>query len=74
MARDEGRRLASRRARRPRILSVIGTRPEAIKMAPVIGALRERGGSDHRLALTGQHTEMVDQVLDVFGLEVVAGL
>ena len=38
-------------------------------MAPVIGALRERGGCDHRLALTGQHTEMVDQVLDVFGLD-----
>ena len=56
-------------ARRPRILSVIGTRPEAIKMAPVIGALRDRGGCDHRLALTGQHTEMVDQVLEVFGLE-----
>ena len=53
---------------RPRILSVIGTRPEAIKMAPVIGALVERGGCVHRLALTGQHTEMVDQVLDVFGL------
>ena len=55
--------------RRPRILSVIGTRPEAIKMAPVIGALAERGGCVHRLALTGQHTAMVDQVLDVFGLE-----
>ena len=38
-------------------------------MAPVIGALRKRGGCDHRLALTGQHTEMVDQVLEVFGLE-----
>ncbi len=69
MARDEGRRLASPHARRPRVLSVVGTRPEAIKMAPVIGALRERGGNDHRLALTGQHTEMVGQVLDVFGLE-----
>ena len=69
MALDQGRRLASLPARRPRILSVIGTRPEAIKMAPVITALRERGGSDHRLALTGQHTEMVDQVLDVFNLE-----
>ena len=53
----------------PRILSVVGTRPEAIKMAPVIGALRRRGGCDHRLALTGQHTELVDQVLDIFGLE-----
>ena len=53
----------------PRILSVVGTRPEAIKMAPVIGALRRRDGCDHRLALTGQHTELVNQVLDVFGLE-----
>ena len=55
--------------RRPRILSVIGTRPEAIKMAPVIRALHARGGCTHRLALTGQHTEMVDQVLGVFDLE-----
>ena len=38
-------------------------------MAPVIEALRRRGGCDHRLSLTGQHTEMVDQVLEVFGLE-----
>ena len=54
---------------RPRILSVIGTRPEAIKMAPVVDALQRRGGCTHRLALTGQHTEMVDQVLEIFGLE-----
>ena len=53
----------------PRILSVVGTRPEAIKMAPVIRALGRRGGCTHRLALTGQHTGMVDQVLGVFGLE-----
>ena len=53
----------------PRILSVIGTRPEAIKMAPVIRALADRGGSDHRLALTGQHTDMVDQVLAAFTIE-----
>ncbi|MCY4572895.1 MAG: UDP-N-acetylglucosamine 2-epimerase (non-hydrolyzing) [Gemmatimonadetes bacterium] len=53
----------------PRILSVVGTRPEAIKMAPVIRALGRRGGCTHRLALTGQHTDMVDQVLGVFGLE-----
>ena len=52
----------------PRILSVIGTRPEAIKMAPVVRALQARGGCTHRLALTGQHTEMVDQVLDTFGI------
>lgn len=53
----------------PRILSVIGTRPEAIKMAPVIRALEARGGTAHRLALTGQHTDMVDQVLGAFGIE-----
>lgn len=52
----------------PRILSVIGTRPEAIKMAPVVRALRARGGCTHRLALTGQHTEMVDQVLQIFAV------
>ncbi len=56
-------------ARRPRILSVVGTRPEVIKMAPVISALRKRGENVHRLALTGQHTEMVDRALDLFGLE-----
>ena len=53
----------------PRILSVIGTRPEAIKMAPVVSALERRGGCAHRLALTGQHTDMVEQVLGVFGLD-----
>jgi UDP-N-acetylglucosamine 2-epimerase (non-hydrolysing) len=40
---------------RPRILSVVGTRPEAIKMAPLAKALQARGGFDHRLVLTGQH-------------------
>ena len=53
---------------RPKILSVIGTRPEAIKMAPVIRAVEESGEADHRLALTGQHTSMVDQVLSVFDI------
>ena len=38
-------------------------------MAPVVRALRGRGGCDHKLVLTGQHTEMVDQVLGVFELE-----
>ena len=53
----------------PRILSVVGTRPEAIKMAPVIRALARRDDCVHRLALTGQHTGMVDQVLAGFRLE-----
>ena len=53
----------------PTVLSVIGTRPEAIKMAPVIRALEARGGVIHRVALTGQHTDMVDQVLQAFGID-----
>ncbi|MCE2454390.1 MAG: UDP-N-acetylglucosamine 2-epimerase (non-hydrolyzing) [Gemmatimonadetes bacterium] len=45
---------------------MIGTRPEAVKMAPVIEAVTARGGCDHRLLLTGQHTDLVDQVLAHF--------
>ena len=51
-----------------RVLVVVGTRPEAIKMAPVLDALRSDGRVDSRLALTGQHTDLVDQVLDTFGM------
>jgi UDP-N-acetylglucosamine 2-epimerase (non-hydrolysing) len=54
---------------RPRVLVVVGTRPEAIKMAPVVGALGKRDGRlEYRLALTGQHDELVDQVLKVFDM------
>ncbi len=52
-----------------RVLVVIGTRPEAIKMAPVIEALRARGVLETRVCLTGQHSELVDQVLEAFALE-----
>jgi UDP-N-acetylglucosamine 2-epimerase (non-hydrolysing) len=48
---------------KPRILVTFGTRPEAIKMFPVVGALREHGGFDVRVAVTAQHREMLDQVL-----------
>ncbi len=54
---------------RPRVLVVVGTRPEAIKMAPVVRALGRREGQlETRLALTGQHDELVDQVLRAFGM------
>ncbi len=53
----------------PRVLVVVGTRPEAIKMAPVVEALRRRPEVVVDLALTGQHTDLVDGVLDRFGLE-----
>ncbi|MBR9989238.1 MAG: UDP-N-acetylglucosamine 2-epimerase (non-hydrolyzing) [Gemmatimonadetes bacterium] len=54
----------------PRVLVIAGTRPEGIKLAPVLDALRVHGEAvDVRLALTGQHTTLIRQVLDVFGLE-----
>jgi len=55
--------------RSPRVLVVVGTRPEAIKMAPVVAALRGGGRElETRVCLTGQHTALVDQVLDAFDL------
>ena len=49
-----------------RILSVFGTRPEAIKMAPVVKALAQVEGLEARVAVTGQHRLMLDQVLGLF--------
>jgi UDP-N-acetylglucosamine 2-epimerase (non-hydrolysing) len=51
-----------------KVLAVVGTRPEAIKMAPVVQRLRERPGVTTRLLATAQHREMLDQVLEEFGL------
>ncbi len=52
-----------------RILCVVGTRPEAIKMAPVILALRREPWATVRVLATAQHRHMLDQVLDFFGIE-----
>lgn len=52
-----------------RVLIVFGTRPEAIKMAPVVRALAQRPDRFHvRTCATAQHREMLDQVLAVFGI------
>ena len=53
----------------PRVTIVLGTRPEAIKLAPVIKAFRHCGALTTRVVLTGQHREMVTQVMDLFGLK-----
>jgi UDP-N-acetylglucosamine 2-epimerase (non-hydrolysing) len=45
---------------------VFGTRPEAIKMCPVVKELKSRAGFDVEVCVTGQHREMLDQVLDCF--------
>jgi UDP-N-acetylglucosamine 2-epimerase (non-hydrolysing) len=51
-----------------RIMTVFGTRPEAVKMAPVVARLRESADLQPVVAVTGQHREMLDQVLRLFGI------
>jgi len=51
-----------------RILSVFGTRPEAIKMAPVVNLLAKTKEVESRVCVTAQHREMLDQVLTLFGI------
>ena len=52
----------------PRILTIFGTRPEAIKLFPVVAALRDHGGMDVRTCVTAQHRGLLDQVLAIAGL------
>ena len=52
-----------------KILCVVGTRPEAIKMAPVILALQAEKQFDVRVLATAQHRQMLDQVLNFFGIK-----
>ena len=52
-----------------RVTLVLGTRPEAIKMAPVIRAFQQSERFEARVVLTGQHREMVAQVMGLFALE-----
>ncbi len=51
-----------------RVLCCFGTRPEAIKMAPVVLELAGRGHLDTTTAVTGQHRQLLDQVLDLFDI------
>jgi UDP-N-acetylglucosamine 2-epimerase (non-hydrolysing) len=52
-----------------RILSVFGTRPEAVKMAPVVQALKNTPVVESFVCVTAQHREMLDQVLDLFDIQ-----
>lgn len=52
-----------------KVLTVFGTRPEAIKMAPLVQALSQDPAFESRLCVTAQHREMLDQVLRLFKLE-----
>lgn len=52
-----------------RVLTVFGTRPEAIKMAPVVRALQEHPETEVEVVVTGQHREILDQVLELFAIK-----
>jgi UDP-N-acetylglucosamine 2-epimerase (non-hydrolysing) len=52
-----------------KVLSVFGTRPEAIKMAPLVHALVEDSRFEAKVCVTGQHREMLDQVLELFEIK-----
>nr|WP_290618115.1 MULTISPECIES: UDP-N-acetylglucosamine 2-epimerase (non-hydrolyzing) [unclassified Arsukibacterium] len=52
-----------------KVLSVFGTRPEAIKMAPLVNLLKDDSEIESRVCVTGQHREMLDQVLSLFAIE-----
>lgn len=50
-------------------LIIFGTRPEAIKMAPLVHAFRENASFETRVCVTAQHREMLDQVLEFFAIQ-----
>ena len=52
-----------------KIMLVFGTRPEAIKMCPLVNELKTRKGIQTIVCVTGQHRQMLDQVLDTFGVK-----
>lgn len=51
-----------------KILAVFGTRPDAIKMCPLVLELKKRASLEVKVCLTGQHREMLDQVTEIFGV------
>lgn len=52
-----------------RVMAVFGTRPEAIKMAPVVRALADAEAIEAKVCVTAQHRQMLDQVLDIFNIQ-----
>lgn len=51
-----------------KIITIFGTRPEAIKMAPLVKELERREGIESKVCVTAQHREMLDQVLELFDI------
>ena len=53
-----------------KVLCVFGTRPEAIKMCPVVQAIEKSEYLEGKVCITGQHREMLDQVIETFKIKV----
>ena len=60
--------MIEKKAFRKKVMLVFGTRPEAIKMCPVVKELKTREEIETLVCVTGQHRQMLDQVLEVFGV------
>lgn len=52
-----------------KVMTVFGTRPEAIKMAPLVHALEQNEHTESIVCVTAQHRQMLDQVLDIFNIK-----
>ena len=52
-----------------KVITIFGTRPEAIKMAPLVKELEKREGIESKVCVTAQHREMLDQVLEYFDIK-----
>lgn len=52
-----------------KVLSIFGTRPEAIKMAPVVKRLHQQLGTNAKVCVTAQHRHMLDQILNLFSIQ-----
>ena len=55
--------------RRIKVLSIFGTRPEAIKMCPLVRELQKYEEIESIVCVTGQHRQMLDQVLEIFDIK-----
>lgn len=52
-----------------KVITIFGTRPEAVKMAPLVKELKSRNQFEVKVCITAQHREMLDQVMDLFDIE-----
>ena len=60
--------IGNKKSKMKKVLIVFGTRPEAIKMAPVVKAFKESTDFETKVCVTAQHREMLDQVLEFFNI------